>query len=391
MRPLRILVDIVTSRGERSSTAAAAARTFGSALIIGAVAVGLAGAPEAEAATSAGKKARLALKRVAKGFAAPTHLAAPRAEKKRLYVVEQSGRVWLIDKGKRRAAPFLDIRDRVGTGAEQGLFSIAFHPRYGETRKVYVNYTDHVGNTRVVEFRSKGRRALKKSARQVAWVRQTEENHNGGQIAFGPDGHLYIGMGDGGGPGDPENNGQDDASPLGNLLKVDVDDHKARWSTMGYGLRNPWRFSFDAETGDLYLTDVGQESVEEVNFVPRSSPGTENYGWDAYEGHARFEDKRVNRRGRLVMPIMSYTHALGCSVTGGFVYRGKRMPPARGRYFYGDFCTGRVWSMRVRDGEPLSHRRERFRVPQLVSFGEDGRRELYLLSRAGSVFRLVRR
>lgn len=348
-------------------------------------------APTAAVASAEAKKGRLALKRVAKGFAAPTHLAAPRGDRSRLFVVEQGGRVWLIERGKRRPRPFLDISARVGREPEQGLLSIAFHPEYGQNRKLYVNYTDVRGNTRVVEYRSRGTRVVKGSARPILWVRQTEANHNGGQIAFGPRGGLYVGMGDGGGPGDPENTGQDDTSPLGNLLRLDVDRKGARWGTVGYGLRNPWRFSFDRETGDLYISDVGQESVEEINFTPMASPGVENYGWSAYEGHARFADKPVNPRGHLVMPIVSYSHALGCSVTGGHVYRGKRLQPTRGRYFYGDFCTGQVWSMRVRDGEMRNHRRERFKVPQLVSFGEDGRGELYLLSRGGDVFRLVAR
>ena len=366
----------------------------GVAWLLAVIALGLvlvAEAADATAAASAGKRARLAIKRVATGFVAPTHVAAPRGEKGRLYVVEQSGRIWLIERGKRRARPFLDIRERVGREPEQGLLSVAFHPEYTSNRKLYVNYTDRVGNTRVVEYRSRGRRVLKNSSRQVLWVKQSEANHNGGQIAFGRFGGLYAGMGDGGGPDDPAGNGQNDASPLGNLLRIDVDRPGSGFTTAGYGLRNPWRFSFDAETGDLYLSDVGQESVEEINFTPRFSPGIENYGWNVFEGHARFNDKPTNPRGRLVMPIASYTHAVGCSVTGGFVYRGEALTATRGRYFYGDFCTGRVWSLRVRDGEATGHRRERFTVPQLVSFGEDARGELYLLSRGGSLYRLIKR
>lgn len=369
-------------------------RAVGPLLVAIAIAVGVLGLTSvagAAAAQSSGKKPRLALKRIATGFDSPTHLSAPAGEDGRLYVVEQAGRIWLIERGKRRAKPFLDISRRIGSAPEQGLFSVAFHPDYAKNRQLYVNYTGLNGNTRVVEFRSRKNRVIKRTARQILWVRQSELNHNGGQLAFGPEGHLYVGMGDGGGPADPGNHAQDDSSPLGNLLKLDVDCDNASWATMGYGLRNPWRFSFDSETGDLYLSDVGQESVEEVNFTPRSSPGIENYGWNVYEGHARFDDKALNRRGRLVMPIVSYTHALGCSITGGFVYRGARIPATRGRYFYGDFCTGRVWSMRVRDGEATSQRRERFKLPQLVSFGEDSRGELYLLSRGGSVFRLIRR
>ncbi len=368
-----------------------AAKAGAVAVVLIAGTAGLAPTPGTSTAATSGKKTGLALKRVARGFDAPTHLAAPRSEKRRLYVVEQSGRVWLIDRGRRRARPFLDIRDRVGTGTEQGLFSVAFHPRYGQNRKLYVNYTDKRGNTRVVEFRAKGRKAFKTTARQILWVPQPRANHNGGHIAFGPDGYLYVGMGDGGGPGDPQNLAQDETSRLGNLMKINVDREDAQWITVGYGLRNPWRFAFDSEKGDLYLADVGQESVEEVNFTPRISPGLENYGWDVYEGHARFENKAANQAGRLVMPLASYTHSLGCSVTGGVVYRGKQMPPVRGRYFYGDFCSGRVWSLRVRDREATSHRLEPFTVRQLVSFSEDGRGELYLVSRRGTVYKLVKR
>ena len=392
----RILIPmaLVRLRLRARSTPAPTTAVRLAVLALAALSLGLTGAASATAAPSAAKKTRLGLKRVATGFDAPTHLAAPRAEPRRLYVVEQSGRIWLIERGKRRPKPFLDISNRVGggpDGPEQGLFSIAFHPDYGTNRKLYVNYTDQVGNTRVVEYRSKGRRARKGTARQVLWVKQSEPNHNGGQLAFGPGGFLYAGMGDGGGPGDPANNGQNHASPLGNLLRLDVDQEGSRWGTVGYGLRNPWRFSFDSETGDLYLSDVGQEAVEEINFTPRFSLGIENYGWNVFEGHARFNDRPVNQRGTLVMPIASYTHAVGCSITGGFVYRGTRMPAARGRYFYGDFCTGRIWSLRVRDGVATSHRRERFTVPQLVSFGQDGRGEIYALSREGSVFKIVRR
>jgi len=391
MAERHILSPGMRTQRPKSSLVSRVRRPLSGVVAVAVALSGLALVPLAAGAPGSTTKVRLALKRIAKGFDAPTHLAAPNGEAGRLYVVEQSGRVWLIEKGKRHSSPFLDISARVGDAPEQGLLSIAFHPRYATNRKLYVNYTDANGNTRVVEYRANARRALKRSARQILWVRQSEPNHNGGQLAFGPEGHLYVGMGDGGGPGDPEDNGQDDSSRLGNLLQLDVDRKGAKWSTAGYGLRNPWRFAFDAETGDLYVSDVGQESVEEINFTPRYSPGVENYGWAVYEGHARFNDKPLNRRGRLVMPVASYTHALGCSVTGGFVYRGKRIPAARGRYFYGDFCTGQVWSMRVRDGEATSHRRERFKVPQLVSFGEDARGELYLLSRAGSIFRMVRR
>lgn len=350
----------------------------------------LAGAAEAPAAPSANSKVKLRLKQVASGFNSPVHLAAPKSEKRRLYVVEQAGVIWMVENGKRRPEPFLDIRSIVGSsGNEQGLLSIAFHPKYGKNRRLYVNYTDRSGNTRVVEYRSKGRQVLLNTRRQLLRVAQFASNHNGGQLAFGPDGFLYVGMGDGGGAGDPGNHGQNPKTRLGSLLKINVNNRRAKWTIVGYGLRNPWRFSFDREKGHLYIADVGQNAVEEINFTPKSSPGLENYGWDVFEGNARFESKPLNPTGKQVDPVATYTHSQGCSVTGGFVYRGKNLPAVRGRYFYGDFCSGTIWSLRVKNGVATMQRAERLRVSQLASFGEDGRGELYLVSRGGAIFKLI--
>ncbi len=352
--------------------------------------VALGGATHALAVPSAPDKVKLRLRQVASGFSSPVHLGAPTAEKKRLYVVEQAGVIWMIENGKRRNTPFLDIRNIVGSGGnEQGLLSVAFHPKYGQNRKLYVNYTDTRGNTRVVEYRSKGRRVLLKTRRQRLRVPQFASNHNGGQVAFGPDGFLYVGMGDGGGGGDPGNHGQNPRTRLGTLLKRNVDNPKAKWKTVAYGLRNPWRFSFDREKGHLYIADVGQNAFEEINFTPKSSPGLENYGWDVFEGNAQFESKRLNALGKRVNPVVVYPHSQGCSVTGGFAYRGKDLPAVRGRYFYGDFCTGTIWSFRIKNGKATTLRTEPFRVGQLTSFGEDGRGELYLVSRGGTIFKLV--
>ena len=326
---------------------------------------------------------------VVSGLDAPVHVSAPRSEPGRLYVVEQAGVIRVVENGRLRAEPFLDIRSSVLSGGEQGLLSVAFHPRFAENRRFYVNYTDRNGDTRVVEYRSNGRRALPPSRRELLFVRQPYANHNGGQLAFGPDGYLYVGMGDGGSGGDPENRAQDLASRLGKLLRLNVDRAGAAWQVAGYGLRNPWRFSFDRATGDLYIGDVGQGDWEEIDFLPRVSPGLENYGWDVFEGRHRFEEKELNPRGKLVEPVAEYDHSEGCSVTGGFVYRGKDIPALRGRYLYGDYCSGTVWSLRIAGGKATGIRREAIRVDELSSFGEDARGELYLVALGGTVYRLA--
>jgi glucose/arabinose dehydrogenase len=318
---------------------------------------------------------------VASGLASPVHVTAPRGETRRLYVVEQEGRIRVVQ-GRRVTGTLLDIRSRVDCCGEQGLLSVAFHPRYSRNGRYYVNYTDP--DTRVVEYR--GSRAL----RTLLTVNQPYSNHNGGQNAFGPDGRLYVGMGDGGSGGDPEDRAQDLGAHLGKLLAINVDRRGSRPQIVGYGLRNPWRFSFDRRTGDLYIGDVGQNAWEEVNVTTRRSPGLENYGWDVYEGRARFENKAPNAAGRLVFPIAVYSLGGNCAVVGGFVYRGTAVPAARGRYFYGDNCSGTVWSLRVVGGRARSVRRERFKLDGLSSFGENGAGELYAVTLGGRLYRLAR-
>jgi glucose/arabinose dehydrogenase len=323
---------------------------------------------------------------------APTHVAAPRSERNRVYIVEQEGRIRVAVNGRLRAAPFLDIRPLVLSGGEQGLLSVAFHPNYARNRRLYVNYTDRSGDTRVVEYRSDraGARVLTRTRRQLLFVNQPYANHNGGQLAFGPDGRLYVGMGDGGAGGDPHNYGQNLNVRLGKLLAIDPLRRGARWVAVGYGLRNPWRFSFDRANGDLYIGDVGQNAWEEIDYTPRSSPGLENYGWRVYEGRARFSSEQPNGTGRLVMPVQVYeNNGNECSVTGGFVYRGTAVRALRGRYLYGDYCSGRIWSLRIQGGRAVENRQESFRVPQLSSFGEDARGELYATSLSGRVYKLV--
>ena len=330
----------------------------------------------------------LRLEEVVSGLNAPVHAAAAPGEPNRLYVVEQAGRIVVLEDGELLDEPFLDIVDGVLSGGEQGLLSVAFHPDYEVNGLFYVNYTNLSGDTRVREFEQTSGGV--EATRTLLALDQPYENHNGGQLAFGPDGLLYVGMGDGGAGGDPGNRAQDPSSWLGKLLRLDVDDQGAEWEMVAYGLRNPWRFSFDRLTGDLWIGDVGQSEIEEVDFVPARRVGELlNFGWDVFEGSQRFEDKDPTPGGPLVEPISEYTHEFGCSITGGFVYRGSDISrQARGRYFYGDFCSGRVWSIARWQGE-LSRRGQGFRVPALTSFAEDLEGELYLISGEGTIYRLV--
>jgi len=325
----------------------------------------------------------------ARGFDSPVHIVSTKSEPRRLYVVEQRGTIRVIDKGKVRSGFFLDVRGRVTSGGEQGLLGLAFDPKYATNRFVYVNYTDRAGDTRVVRYRTNGSRALGGSARQLLQVDQPYANHNGGNLVFGPDGFLYVGLGDGGSGGDPDGRAQNPDSLLGKMLRLDVRRPGSAPVIVGLGLRNPWRYSFDRATGDLYIGDVGQGDVEEVDFTSRSRlAGLENYGWDLYEGSQRFEDGEPGP-GRLVFPVFEYSHEQGCSVTGGFVYRGRARPAERGRYILGDYCSGNIWSFRFDAGVTHSVRVEPFRIEGLTSFGEDAAGELYAASQSGTIYRVT--
>lgn len=340
------------------------------------------------ASGAAGSDARTALRLTvfASGFSSPVHVAAPRNEPGKLYVVEQGGTIQVLVNGKRRATPFLNVSSLIRSGDEQGLLSVAFHPSYAKNKRFYVNYTDLRGDTRVVEYRSDGTKAIPSTSRQLLLVKQPYENHNGGQLAFGPNGRLYVGMGDGGSGGDPQNRAQNMKSLLGKLLSLNVATKGIRIEALG--LRNPWRFSFDRKTGDLYIGDVGQAAWEEIDWLPRNSPGLENFGWDAKEGTSNFPAGSTLGVGRYVGPIAQYNHEAGISVTGGFVYRGQAVPPAAGRYFYGDFGSGTIWSLKMSGGTAQGFRREPFRVSNLSSFGEDAAGELYAVSLSGTIYRL---
>jgi glucose/arabinose dehydrogenase len=337
-------------------------------------------------------RAQVHLRLVASGFDNPVFVGAPRSEPGKLYVVERPGVIRVLVNGRLRSQPFLDIRNLVGdSDSEQGLLSVAFHPRYARNHFFYVDYTDNNGDTRVVQYRSNGTVAIPSTARQLLFVDQPYSNHNGGQLQFGPDGKLYVGMGDGGSGGDPGNRAQNLNSRLGKLLRRNVDKAGSSWQIAGYGLRNPWRFSWDRATRDLYIGDVGQGAWEEIDVrTPAQQRFLNNYGWRVWEGRVRYtSNQTVNPRGRLVFPIVVYSHSEGCSVTGGYVYRGKAVPSMRGRYVYGDYCEGTIWSLRAVKGKLRGNRREPINVPELSSFGQDARGELYAVSLQGRVYRLT--
>jgi glucose/arabinose dehydrogenase len=330
---------------------------------------------------------------VRSGFDFPDNVASTKSQPKRLYVVEQPGVIRVLVSGKLRARPFLDIGTRVTSGGEQGLLSVAFHPRFAKNRLFYVDYTDVHGDTRVVQFRANkaGTAAIVSTARQLLHVKQPYPNHNGGQLAFGPDGLLYIGLGDGGSGGDPNNNGQTFRTKLAKIWKLDVNRPGAQPQLVAYGLRNPWRFSFDRANGDLYIGDVGQNAWEEIDYVPRAQLATiPNFGWAVYEGDATYDSSRtIDPRGPLVKPVAVYSHGEGCSVTGGFVYRGRGNPSLVGRYFYGDYCSGKIWTLKIVDGKATDVRKESYRSPGRTSFGEDARGGLYAVNESGIVFRIA--
>jgi glucose/arabinose dehydrogenase len=328
----------------------------------------------------------LRLVEVARGLAAPVQVVAG-PEDEELYVVEQEGTIRVLRGSTIEPEPFLDIRDEVTAGGEQGLLALAFHPGFPADPRFYIHYSNHSGDTRVDEYRAGPAGATR--VRGLLAVDQPYENHNGGQLAFGPDGLLYLGLGDGGAAFDPEGRSQDLGTQLGKLLTLDVDREGAAWEIAANGLRNPWRFSFDRETGDLYIGDVGQDRWEEVDYVAAGTDGLLNFGWDVYEGTDHVEDGELEGEGELVAPVAVYAHDAGCSITGGFVYRGSDLAAFRGRYLYGDYCSGTIWSLRVEEGTAVHVRRERVRLPQLTSFGEDADGELYLVSQAGSVYRLA--
>ncbi len=344
-------------------------------------------------------------------FESPLYVTSPPGDTRRLHVVEQAGRIRVVRGGRTLARPFLDIRSLVTGGGEQGLLSVAFPPDYATTGLFYVYYTDKAAKQRIVEYRrASPERADPRSARLVLRMDDPESNHNGGQMSFGPDGRLYVATGDGGGGDDqhgPRGNAQDLGSLLGKLLRIDpkrsggraytiprdnpfVGRSGARPEVWASGLRNPWRFSFDRSTGDLSIGDVGQETIEEIDFVRGTGRGA-NFGWRPREGsRVNFPDERAPGA---IDPVIEKSHDDGwCSVTGGQVVRDPGLPALRGQYLYGDFCLGRMRAARLAPGRATGDRQLALpQVESLASFGEDAAGRIHVVSLSGAVYRLAAR
>ena len=331
-------------------------------------------------------------------------LGAP-GEAGRLFIVEKPGRIRILENGGVRASAFLDVTALTSKGGEQGLLGLAFHPGYAANGRFYVDYTDTSGDTVIAEYvrsASDGSVADPTAVRVLRSIDQPASNHNGGMLAFGPDGFLYVAMGDGGGAGDPDGNGQDRRSKLGKILRLNVDGDtpppgnlpNADPDVWDFGLRNPFRFSFDRATGDLYIGDVGQGLFEEVDVEPRGQGGR-NYGWSVTEGFECFSPRDDCDTTGITFPAAAYSHDGGdCSVIGGYVYRGSAIPALAGRYLHGDLCTNRirsfVWngSAAVSQVELTSALASDTTIGSLVSFGEDVNGEVYVCDIAGTVFRI---
>jgi uncharacterized repeat protein (TIGR01451 family) len=340
------------------------------------------------------------------GLNRPTQITHAGDGSQRLFVVEQNGLVRIIRNQALVEQSFLDISGRVSCCGERGLLGLAFPPHYANKGYFYVNYTDASGNTVVARYHvtMDPDVADPNSEEILLTIIQPFANHNGGHLAFGPDGYLYIGTGDGGSGGDPHNNGQSLTTLLGKILRIDVESGARRYAIpptnpfasisayrgeiWAFGLRNPWRFSFDRQTGDLYIGDVGQSAYEEIDFQPTSSSGGENYGWRIMEGTHCYNASSCTRSG-LTFPVVEYDHSQGCSVTGGVVYRGQRFPRLAGKYLYGDYCSGRIWGLTL-----LSDSQENtqlFDAPYPIStFGEDEAGEVYLADYdAGAIYQIT--
>jgi glucose/arabinose dehydrogenase len=323
------------------------------------------------------------------GLDSPDYVTSAPGDPDTLYVVEQPGTIKIV-RGGTIAGTFLDIRSKVRSGGEQGLLSMAFSPHYASNHLFYVSYTDVNGNSRVARYRAANGRGVRSSGHILLAVHQPYPNHNGGQLEFDKRGYLYFGFGDGGSADDPLETAQSMQSRLGKLLRSKTTTPSHSWRIVGLGLRNPWRFTFDSATNNLWIGDVGQDRFEEIDF--RSAGQLDrlaNYGWSRYEGYSLFDPShRYARAGQRVKPVIVYSHADGCSVTGGYVYRGKAVQAARGRYFYGDYCAGTIWSFRVGKHGRASEAAVSGNVSSLSSFGVDGHGELYATSLGGTLYKL---
>ena len=376
----------------------------------------------------------LAVVRVAKVPAKALYVTQPKDEKNRLFVVNQKGMIHIIENGKLKKEPFLDISDRVHgsltPGSEEGLLGLAFHPDYSNNGYLYVNYVNKNDSTIISRFKTSNdiNVANKDSEKLILSLSQPFGNHNGGHLAFGPkDGFLYIALGDGGKWGDPFNNSQNLETLLGSILRIDIDNGNRyeipsdnpffgepgkKQEIFCYGLRNPWRFSFDRETNDLLIGDVGQNLWEEINWTTWEESRGANFGWRTMEANHCYNPEDFCDTAGIVMPVHEYPNnaayikiligmddkeATGCSVTGGYVYRGSKIKPLRGTYIFGDYCTGRIWSFKLKNGKPVAFKNIRKEIKRnsediplfISSFGEDSSGELYVVDYLGAVYKFV--
>ena len=344
---------------------------------------------------ASGLAQNVGLVEVARGLDKPVYLTQEPGGP--LLVVGQKGLIWALADGGKEV--WLDVRKKVSCCGERGLLGLAFHPRYAQNRRFFLNYTSRRGHTVIEEYRDK------KPFRTLLVIRQPYANHNGGHLAFGPDGHLYVGTGDGGSGGDPQGNAQNPQSLLGKMLRLDVDhgdpyavpednpfvaNPKYRPEIWALGLRNPWRYSFDRASGDLFIADVGQGRWEEVNYVPApmGTAGGRNFGWNVMEGNHCFKPPKNCRRAGLAPPILEYGHDQGCSITGGYVYRGQAVPELVGAYLYGDYCSGTVWAARW-TGQGWESQVLLRTQAKISSFGEDAVGEVYLVDHQGRIYRMA--
>jgi glucose/arabinose dehydrogenase len=350
---------------------------------------------------------QLVLEQVVTGLTAPVFLTHIPGDG-RLFVVEQSGRIRIIDNGQVLATPFLDIQSLVLFQGEQGLLSMVFHPNHAANGLFYVYYTDQGGSSRVARYTAAGNTADGGSGLTIMTIAQPFGNHNGGQLSFGSDDMLYVALGDGGSGGDPLGHGQNTTTLLGSILRIDVDnpdpgmeygipqdnpfagDPNAAPEIWIFGVRNPWRFSFDDMDGLIYVADVGQSSFEEIT-VADAGDGGLNFGWNVTEGMSCFNAGSCNTNG-LTLPILQYDNTGfggNCSITGGYVYRGAALSGLQGHYFYSDFCGGFLRSFRVENGAAVDEADWGITVGGVTSFGQDTAGELYMLVEEGTVFRIV--
>jgi glucose/arabinose dehydrogenase len=364
---------------------------------------GASATPAPSATTSPSAGLAVTLEPFVDGLDSPLAVVNADDGSNRLFVVEQGGTIRIVKDGALLPQPFLDVSSEISAGGEQGLLGLAFHPNYPTDPRFFVNYTDTSGDTHVASFtvdRSNPDRADPGSEKELVFVDQPYANHNGGGLQFGPEGDLYIGLGDGGSGGDPHENGQKLSTKLGKMLRIGVDGttgdlayaipadnpfagrSDADPAIFAYGLRNPWRFSFDRATGDLWIGDVGQGAWEEIDVARKGTSG-QNFGWNRMEGSHCFRPAESCDRSGITLPVAEYGHDQGCTVIGGYVYRGTAQPALAGGYLFGDYCSGTIWAIDPSGDQPREPTVVGSMDGSLSSFGEDEAGELYATDISG--------